>query len=284
MDTEELNVITDFNFDPKTQILAAVGGTSRGGSFTQCTARYKGQRDPAAVEKFLAAISVYKDIEKISDADAIRGMPLLFEDYAATWWIGVKDTVTSFEDAKALIRATFSPPIPDWRIFSNIFELKQQKREPTDSFICKKRLLLSQLKVPVSEEVQLNMIYGLLNITIRERVRRENIRTFSELISASREAEMFVTESCPATSNMDIKQENVSNNRCGFCRLKGHSIEHCFKRKKRDEQQGRQQIDEQQQLEQQKPITQQRQVVDLLHTSLDVRAEVTLANGSSTTG
>ncbi|KAI8114809.1 hypothetical protein CVS40_12865 [Lucilia cuprina] len=153
-------------------------------------------------------------------------MPLLFEDYAATWWIGVKDTVTSFEDAKALIRATFSPPIPDWRIFSNIFELKQQKREPTDSFICKKRLLLSQLKVPVSEEVQLNMIYGLLNITIRERVRRENIGTFSELISASREAEMFVTESHPATSNMDIKHENVSNNRCWFCRLKGHSIEH----------------------------------------------------------
>lgn len=111
---------------------------------------------------------------KISDADALRGMPLLLEDYAATWWAGVKDSLQTFAAATELIRTTFSPPTPDWKIFLNIFEQKQHAREATDSFICKKRLLFSQLMVTTSEAIQLNMIYGLLSIKIRERVRRDS--------------------------------------------------------------------------------------------------------------
>ena len=56
--------IATFSPEQFQQIIAAMGGSTRGGSFTQCTARYNGQRDPAGVEKFLPAISVYKDIEK----------------------------------------------------------------------------------------------------------------------------------------------------------------------------------------------------------------------------
>ncbi|KAI8125535.1 hypothetical protein CVS40_4373 [Lucilia cuprina] len=230
------------------QILAAMSGNVRSGSFTQCTARFKGQRDPAAVEEFLSAISVYKDIEKISDIDALRGMPLLLEDYAASWWIGVKDNVLTFEQAMSLIRSTFTPPIPDWRIFSNFFETKQQKNEPTDVFICKKRLLLSQLKVPPTEMIQINMLYGLLNINIRERVRRENVNSFEQLISASREAEMFFLEAKPVpTADSELKKDVPNVNRCSFCRIKGHTVETCFKKKKRDELQNNPQTTQQNQ-------------------------------------
>ena len=80
-------------------------------------------------------------------------------------------------------------------------EVKQQQNEPTGSFICRKRLLLSQLKQPPGESIPLNMVYGLLNIKIRDRVHRESIGTFKELISASRELEMFLFETQSSTTN-----------------------------------------------------------------------------------
>ncbi|XP_073838677.1 activity-regulated cytoskeleton associated protein 2-like [Musca autumnalis] len=165
------------------KLLQTMGNNVRNGSFSHCTARFHGQIDPAAVEEFLT-VSVYKDIEHISDADALTGLQLLLEGYAANWWIAVKSTVSTFEKAKALIKTTFSPPMPDWRIFAIIYEQRQQKAEPTDSFVCKKRLLFSQLKSAVAEEIQLNIIFGLLQMKIRERVRRENVTTFEELLSA----------------------------------------------------------------------------------------------------
>ncbi|XP_036339776.1 activity-regulated cytoskeleton associated protein 2-like [Rhagoletis pomonella] len=167
----------------------------------------EGQRDPVAVEKFVAAITVYKDIEKIPDADALRGMPLLLEDYAATWWIGVKESVSTFTDAIELIRATFSPPTPDWKTYLSVFEHKQQVREASDSFICKKRLLFSQLKD--SEGVQLNMIYGLLSVKIRERVHRDAFSTFGELLSRCRDAELFLAESNQLPAALSEKAERA---------------------------------------------------------------------------
>ena len=57
---EEVNVFEDclegtatFSTEQLQQILAAMGGNIRGRSFTQRTARFRRQRDPADVEEFL---------------------------------------------------------------------------------------------------------------------------------------------------------------------------------------------------------------------------------------
>lgn len=63
-------------------MLAAI--TQKTGSFTTCMARFKGEPDAAKVEEFISAISVFKDIENISDKDAVSGMPVLLEGEAAT--------------------------------------------------------------------------------------------------------------------------------------------------------------------------------------------------------
>ncbi|KAI8118989.1 hypothetical protein CVS40_9414 [Lucilia cuprina] len=223
------------------QFLTATSCDIRSSSFTQCSVRFKGQRDPALIEDFLSAIVVFKDINRISDIDALRGIPFLLEDYAASWWIGVKDSICSFEQAISLIWTTFTPHIPDWRIFLKIFEIKQQKNEPTDTFISKKRLLFSQLMLSPAESIQLNILYGLLNTNIREHIARESFNTFEQLISASREAEML-TKSVP-----EVKKNVPNTNRCSFCRNKGHSIDTCLKKKKRDEVQNSQQITQQNQ-------------------------------------
>lgn len=140
----------------------------------------------------MVAISVYKAFERIADTDTICGCPY--------YWKGMRHVMDlskrhreDIEKAKTIIRFTFSPPIPHWLIFGNIFVERLQKKEPTDRFVCENRLLFSQL-ISVTEEVQLRMIYGLLNLNIRERVKRGCVKKVEELIISSREAEICLIE------------------------------------------------------------------------------------------
>ncbi|XP_073841546.1 activity-regulated cytoskeleton associated protein 2-like [Musca autumnalis] len=218
---EDMAQFTDSQFQ---QLLQVMQKNNRTGSFSHCTARFRGQRDAAVVEEFITAITVYKEIESISDDDAVKGLQLLFEDYAANWWIGVKSTVTTFSNAIKLIKNTFSPPLPDWRIFATISETRQQNKEHTDNFICKKRLLFSQLKVPVAEEVQINIVFGLLNTNIRERVRRDDVKTFEDLLSACIEAELLLLETHTKQDKQKSERKTV---RCSFCNFTNHTVDEC---------------------------------------------------------
>lgn len=60
------------------------------GSFSRCTARFKGSRIEARVDEFIRTIECYKTIENISEENAIQGFPLLLEDFASTWWKGIQ--------------------------------------------------------------------------------------------------------------------------------------------------------------------------------------------------
>ncbi|XP_073835504.1 uncharacterized protein [Musca autumnalis] len=254
------------------KLIQAMNNNKRIGSFAHCTARFRGQREPAAVEEFLTAITVFKDIENISDADAVTGLQLLLEGYAANWWIGVKKNVNTFDQAKALIKKTFSPPVPDWRLFTQIYEHKQQRTEHTDTFICKKRLLFSQLKSAVDEEIQLNLIFGLLRQNIRERVKRESITSFEELLSACREAELSLAEydeTTTTTTPLAETKAEAKTIRCAMCRTFKHETAKCWKKKMRDEQHQVQRNDVQQQ-----PHTKQQQ--DNAQRSTDTQQQPSL--------
>uniref|UniRef100_A0A6P7GEL5 Activity-regulated cytoskeleton associated protein 2-like n=1 Tax=Diabrotica virgifera virgifera TaxID=50390 RepID=A0A6P7GEL5_DIAVI len=85
---------------------------SNSGSFSKCTARFNGSRCHTTVEAFITTVNIYKDIEKISDADALTGLPLLLTDTAAVWWQGVKSEVNTWKEAAQLIRRAFSPSKP----------------------------------------------------------------------------------------------------------------------------------------------------------------------------
>ena len=226
------DVMAQFSADQFSQIMAMISGKTSGRSFIQCTARFSGQRDPEAVNEFIAAISVYKDIEKINDVDALKGMPLLLKDYAASWWMGVKDTVATFKEATDLLQATFSPPVPDWKIFAQIFENHQLKHEPSDAFICKKRVLFAQLRNAIAEISQVGMVFSLMAFEIRERLDFSSITTFDALISASRNAEIFIQE---------LQVQRPQKEKCSYCRNVGHAINEC-RRRKADMEKGNQQL------------------------------------------
>lgn len=115
-------------------------------SFADLSARFIGNRSSHKVEEFISRCSIFKDINKISDENAIRGLPLLLEDFAATWWFGIKAGARTWIQACELIRKSFAPSKPAWRIFIDIFAHSQSDNEPNVAFIPKKRQLLRQAK------------------------------------------------------------------------------------------------------------------------------------------
>ncbi|XP_045778552.1 activity-regulated cytoskeleton associated protein 2-like [Maniola jurtina] len=171
-------------------LLAAVGGGSKKGSFATCTISYEGERDSNTVEAFLAAVSVFKQVEKISDEDAIAGLPLILKKDAATWWQGIKEGITEWDDFKKKLRHSFAPKKPAYKIYQEIINVKQQYDEATEKFVAQNRMLLAQLPKPEhTEEQQLDMVFGQLKLTIKEKVPRSSIKTFDDLLHKARAVE-----------------------------------------------------------------------------------------------
>ncbi|XP_053968777.1 activity-regulated cytoskeleton associated protein 2-like [Anastrepha ludens] len=225
--------MAQFTTEQFEQLMQAVGHYNvRSGSLSNCTARYAGERDSTKVEEFIAAVGTFKAVEKISDADAITGMPMILEGDAAEWWRGVQPKPKVFEDVVRMLREAFCPPKPDWRIYAEMIESKQAKNEPTDSFVRRKRALFSQLTNAPSEIGQIDLLFGMIHLQIRDRVSRKRITTFDDLLNEAREAEMTLREHKMTTANADKAVDSTSGPvRCGFCRKKGHYTEVCFKKK-----------------------------------------------------
>ncbi|XP_053961366.1 activity-regulated cytoskeleton associated protein 1-like [Anastrepha ludens] len=123
--------------------------------------------------------------------DAVKGMPMILGGDAAEWWRGVKEQVVDFADVTRRLREGFSPSKPAWRIYAEVFDLKQQKSDPTKTFVRKKRALFSQLDVVPAEAEQLDMLFGMVHAQIWERVSRRKISSYEDLLSEAQEAELF---------------------------------------------------------------------------------------------
>jgi hypothetical protein len=182
--------------------------------FTHCTARFGGTRSHEAVEDFIASADFYKDSEEIADANALSGLSILLQGDAFTWWMGVKSTITTWENAKKAIRDEFAPRPPAHRIYQMIFETKQDANTPTGLFIAQKRALLAQVTPPDSESRQLDFLYGLLRQEIKDKIPRTSIATLYELLAKARDVEGTVQER--KKEKVRPNDEN-GRNRCEYC-------------------------------------------------------------------
>lgn len=198
---------------------------------------YTGTRDTEAVEAFLAAATVYKSIEQINDAEALRSVPLILKDEVATWWNGVKKDVTTWTDFQNRLRLAFAPKRPAYQIYQEIIAIKQGSGELTETFVSKKRALFAQLPESHSETQQLDMLYGQVRYEIRVKLARETVKTF-EFLKAARSVERLLTEkqAQPQTQPTITKGKEAlpKKAKCGYCRFPGHTIDNCRK-KARDE-------------------------------------------------
>ena len=160
------------------------------GSFANCPTRFSGQRDHDAVDVFVDAIETYKDVEQISDKDALKGISLLFTNFASTWWKGVRREAKTWDDAIRLLREHFSPTKPAYQIYLEIFEQQQADHEAIDTFICTKRALLAKLPDGRhDEQCEIDFIYGLLHLKYRQQIPRHEIKSFRDLLEKGRNIE-----------------------------------------------------------------------------------------------
>ncbi|XP_018560983.1 uncharacterized protein LOC108903332 [Anoplophora glabripennis] len=198
---------------------------SSSGNFTKCSSRFSGSK-VSDVNAFIDAVEIYKDCTHVSDENALRGLPMLLDDFAARWWHGVKSTITTWDAAVDLLKRTYGPVKPPYRVYRELFASEQDLITPTDIFICKARGILSQLPAnTLSESIQLDMVYGLLNRRMKEKIPRNKVETFTELLEKSRLAEEIFNE----TIYFEQNKTNTKKLRCTYCRTVGHSKGECDK-------------------------------------------------------
>lgn len=212
-------------------------------NFSQCTARFDGL-ETSDVEVFIDNIEVYKECVIITDENALKGLSMLFERNAAIWWRGIKDTVLTWKDAILTLRRVYGCPKPAWKIYRELFSKEQTTKEKTDLFVSKSRALIAQLTEKPSTNIQIDMIYGLLNSNMRSRISRDDCTTFDDLLKKSRNIEnsLLIKSELPASASLSTTTDESSDTyktrlrpRCSHCRLIGHTIEQCRKLNKSEQ-------------------------------------------------
>lgn len=193
-------------------------------TFAQCTARYNGSRQHEKVDEFILQASIFKTTQQINDATALVGFPLLLEGEAATWWQGVHAQILTWDAASNALRQQFAPPKPAYQIYLDIFGDKQSSTESTDKFVSRKRALLARINPQPAENIQLDMLYGLLSLNIRAAVARLSINTFAELIERARQAEELQIGS-------SARNQQSNTQTCNYCNRRGHTSEVCRTKK-----------------------------------------------------
>ncbi|KAF9411144.1 hypothetical protein HW555_010006 [Spodoptera exigua] len=194
-----------------------------------------GKKNSDAVEAFLAAATVFKSTEKISDSDALQSLPLLLRDEAAVWWQGVKTGVTQWEDFCTKLRHTFAPRKPTFMVYYQITHEVQEANVTTEAFIARKRSLFSLAPPPAfTESQQIDLIFPLIRLDIRNRMPRDTVPTFYQLLETARGIEETLHEYAASSEtgesgNAPGKKVKI---RCTFCKNLGHTADVCRKKKR----------------------------------------------------
>ncbi|KPU76906.1 uncharacterized protein Dana_GF27160 [Drosophila ananassae] len=214
---------------------AAAGGAENPnaktkGNFSSCQHKFGGARDYDEVEEFITNISIYKELENITDENALKGLSLLFYGLASIWWQGVRKEANTWNDAIDLIREHFSPTKPAYQVYMEFFQTKQEDHDPIDTFVVHKRALLAQLpNGRHDEETELDLLYGLLNIKYRKHIARTSVQTFKDLLEQGRVIEHNNQEDTDLANSKNVKGSRRTT-RCTYCNFRGHTFENCRKR------------------------------------------------------
>lgn len=205
-------------------------------NFSKCQSRFSGKKDEDC-DAFIDAISVYKECLHITNENAIKGLSMLLDGFAATWYRGIKSSITSWDDALKSLKHAFGFNKPPHQIFRELFSKEQGDKETTDVFVSSARALLARLPATpaLHQTHQIDMIYGLLNRRIRQRLQRNEIETFEDLINKARSIEASFVEK---SASVNAPYNNVANSsdkqskfrpKCTFCRHFGHVQSECRK-------------------------------------------------------
>ncbi|KPJ10535.1 hypothetical protein RR48_06329 [Papilio machaon] len=180
------------------------------GTLARCKASFSGAPGES-VEAFIDAIESYTECVQVSDANIIRGLAMLLSADAATWWLGLKHHISTWNEAKENLIYAYGTRLPPHRVYLEIFA-SPQVEENTDKFVARVRALMAKLpRDDISEKVQLDMVYGLLHNRIRTRLRREEFTSFNSLLSHARNIEDSLEETQPRPSTSALNARKSSS-------------------------------------------------------------------------
>jgi hypothetical protein len=195
------------------------------GNLADCKSRFAGAKGES-VAAFIDAVTIYKDCVGVSDLNALKGLAVLLDGAAASWWQGTKATVDTWKTAIDALRRSFGELKPNYKIFGELFSRQQKDTEAADVFINSARALLAKLSPtpPLHEVHQMDMIYGLLSSKIRRLVPRDELNNFETFIAKTRGAEDALEEEVP-----EIQKGTKTRPKSSYCGAHGHTEKECRK-------------------------------------------------------
>lgn len=222
------------------QLLELMTATNRV-NFSTCTAKFNGSPEATEVNHFITQADLHKRTSAMTDEVALQSLPALFGSKASQWWDGVRNQANTWDAALQLIRNAFSPALPSYEVYQQLFKVIQRHDESTDDFITRQRYLLAQLtERPPSAETCLDIVYGSLRPEIRMSVPRSSIVNLDQLLPLARIAETHykllrtLTQPTHNTQTEDTRVKKVVKT-CNFCKNRGHLVDECRKLKNKQE-------------------------------------------------
>ncbi|KAJ8926174.1 hypothetical protein NQ314_021474 [Rhamnusium bicolor] len=123
--------------------------------------------------------------EGITYQKALEGLPLLLQ--ANTWWQGIKNKVSTWDEATKLMREVFAPKRQPYQVYIDLFANKQDMKTHTDTLLCHKRAILAELPENThSEAQQIDFIFELLHARIRAKVQTPRSKAYSKKLEPSK--------------------------------------------------------------------------------------------------
>lgn len=151
-------------------------------TFASCRLQFHGERNRKKVEEFITHVTCYKQIQQISDDDALMSFPLLLKDEAFLWCRSVFSGMKTWTDMLDKFKKNFIPRLKPHEVYAELFSKPQEDNEDIYYFVTRKRELLSLLPANRhTEEEQLDFCYGMLNAQMKKNTRRSEIKCFADL-------------------------------------------------------------------------------------------------------
>ena len=157
----------------------------------RCPVTFNAKRELAIVEDFTHRADLYRRVKRITEADALVGLPLLLTGDAQTWWRGVGASIHTWNDALARIHTSFVPRRRNHELYQLLFASKQSPSESTEVFVATKRAIIAEITHQASDAQEIDMVYGLLHFSIRKEIPRDEITDFESLIDKARHVEGY---------------------------------------------------------------------------------------------
>lgn len=126
---------------------------------------------------------------------------MLLEGFTAAWFQGVKSSILTWNNTIDLLRTTFVRKKSPSRVNRELVWAEQDSKTRTDIFICKCRSSLALFPTGILAEIsQIDTVYGLLHAQKREKVPRDQLTTFCNLLNKA----LLAEETFSYSKNFDI--------------------------------------------------------------------------------